>query len=110
MTPREREFKEAFERDLPEYAKMCQGPEPVIIFQQDAFATDYESSEFSLLGMGDQIRRIDGQGSTDYPAAFAFLCIVPSRHTPFPPSLGHCAMGVGAATSLRCGRYSLHLR
>jgi hypothetical protein len=30
---------------------MCQGPEPVIIFHQDAFAADYEANEFSLLGM-----------------------------------------------------------
>ena len=50
-TPREREFKEAFERDLPEYAKMCQGEAPVIIFHRDAFAADYQPSEFSLLGM-----------------------------------------------------------
>jgi len=51
MMPRELEFKEAFERDLPEYARMCRGDEPVIIFHQDAFAADYQPSEFSLLGM-----------------------------------------------------------
>ena len=51
MTLREREFKDAFERDLPEYAKMCQGSEPVIIFHQDAFAADYQPEEFILLGM-----------------------------------------------------------
>jgi hypothetical protein len=51
MTSREREFKEAFERDLPEYARMCQGDETVIIFHQDAFAADYQPGEFSLLGM-----------------------------------------------------------
>ena len=50
-TPREREFKEAFERDLPEYAKICQGEAPVIIFHQDAVGPDYQPSEFSLLGM-----------------------------------------------------------
>ena len=51
MTPRAREFKEAFERDLPEYARMCVGEEPVIIFHQDAFAADYQPNEFTLLGM-----------------------------------------------------------
>ena len=51
MTLREREFKEAFERDLPEYARMCQGKETVIIFHQDAFAADYQPEEFTLLGM-----------------------------------------------------------
>jgi hypothetical protein len=40
-----------FERELPEYAKMCQGEAPVIIFHQGAFAADYQPSEFSLLGM-----------------------------------------------------------
>jgi hypothetical protein len=30
---------------------MCQGEAPVIIFHQDAFAADYQPSEFSLLGM-----------------------------------------------------------
>ena len=64
-TPREREFKEAFERDLPEYARMCQGEAPVMIFHQDAFAADYQPSEFSLLGMAIKIRGIDGQGSPD---------------------------------------------
>jgi len=64
-TPREREFKEAFERDLPEYAKMCQGEAPGIIFHQDAVAADYLPSEFSLLRYGDQIRGIDGQGCPD---------------------------------------------
>ena len=29
---------------------MCQGEAPVIIFHQDAFAADYQASEFSLLG------------------------------------------------------------
>jgi hypothetical protein len=62
MTPREREFKEAFERDLPEYARMCQGDEPVIIFHQDAFAADYQPSEFSLLGMAIKYAGLMGKG------------------------------------------------
>ena len=54
----EREFKEAFERDLPEYAKMCQGEAPVIIFHQNAFAADYQPSEFSLLGMAIKYKEV----------------------------------------------------
>ncbi len=51
MTQRERDFKAAFERDLPDYARMCQGDEPMIVFHQDAFAADYQHNEFALLGM-----------------------------------------------------------
>ena len=51
MTRREREFKEAFERDLPDYARTWQSDEPVIVFHQDAFAADYQENEFTLLGM-----------------------------------------------------------
>ena len=84
-TPREREFKEAFERDLPEYAKMCQGEALVIIFHQDAFAADYQPSEFSLLGMaikyaglmGKEVRLIGKNRATVtvgfFKAPFAFL-------------------------------------
>jgi hypothetical protein len=51
MTQRQQDFKTEFERTLPEYAKMCRGPEPVVIFHQDAFAADYQLTEFTLLGM-----------------------------------------------------------
>jgi hypothetical protein len=61
MTQREREFKEAFEKDLPEYAKMCQGHEPVIIFHQDAFAADYQPEEFTLLGMAIKYAGLTGK-------------------------------------------------
>jgi hypothetical protein len=72
VTRREREFKEAFERDPPEYAKMCRGEESVIIFRQDAFAADYEPNEFSLLGiaikydglMGKEVRIISRNQAT----------------------------------------------
>ena len=47
---REQEFKELFEHQLPEFARMCADSVDMVIFHQDAFAADYQESEFSLLG------------------------------------------------------------
>ena len=53
MTAREQEFKTTIERNLPEYAKMCQDPnDEVVVFHQDAFAADYQTEEMALLGLG----------------------------------------------------------
>ena len=40
---------------------MCQGEAPLIIFHQDAFAADYQPSEFSLLGMAIKYARLMGK-------------------------------------------------
>ena len=55
MTNAERElrgqqFKVQFEHQLPEFARMCNDSVEVVIFHQDAFAADYQESEFCLLG------------------------------------------------------------
>lgn len=47
---REQEFKQLFEQQLPEYARMCSESADVVVFHQDAFAADYQESEFCLLG------------------------------------------------------------
>ena len=47
---REQEFKHLFERQLPDFARMCADSVEVVIFHQDAFAADYQESEFCLLG------------------------------------------------------------
>ena len=47
---REQEFKELFENQLPEFARICADSVDVVIFHQDAFAADYQESEFCLLG------------------------------------------------------------
>jgi hypothetical protein len=41
---REREFKEVFERQLPEFARMCADSVEMVIFHQEAFAADYQES------------------------------------------------------------------
>jgi hypothetical protein len=76
MTDREAEFKETFERQLPEYAKMCRGDEHVLIMHQDSFATDYRPEELASLGMaikyaglmGKEVRVIGRNGETLKPA------------------------------------------
>ena len=47
---REQQFKVQFEHQLPEFARMCNNAVEVVIFHQDAFAADYQESEFCLLG------------------------------------------------------------
>jgi hypothetical protein len=47
---REQEFRQLFERQLPDFARMCADSVEVVIFHQDAFAADYQQSEFCLLG------------------------------------------------------------
>jgi hypothetical protein len=47
---RELEFKQRFEDQLPEFARMCADSVEEVIFHQDAFAADYQEHEFSLLG------------------------------------------------------------
>jgi hypothetical protein len=42
---------------------MCQGEAPVITFHQDAFAADYQPSEFSLLGMAIKYAGLMGKES-----------------------------------------------
>ncbi len=64
---REATFKVQFERELPEFAQMCNSAAEVVILHQGAFAADYQESEFCLLGraikyaglMGKEIRILD---------------------------------------------------
>jgi hypothetical protein len=47
---REATFKVQFERELPDFARMCNAAIDVVILHQGAFAADYQESEFCLLG------------------------------------------------------------
>ena len=47
---REREFKESFEQQLPDFVRMCSDAIDEVVFHQDAFAADYQDREFCLLG------------------------------------------------------------
>jgi len=44
-------LKKTIARRLPDAAKMAEGDVPGVILHQDAFAADYQTEEYQLLGM-----------------------------------------------------------
>ena len=41
---------QTIEKHLPEFKKMCESDSDIVLLHQDAFAADYQSVEYSLLG------------------------------------------------------------
>ena len=47
---RELAFKRQFAQELPDFARTCNDSVDMVLLHQDAFAADYQESEFLLLG------------------------------------------------------------
>lgn len=72
---REQKFRRDFEREFPEFVRGCREDSEMTIIHQDAFAADYQETEFSNLGKaikyaglhGKQVRIIGRNAETLRP-------------------------------------------
>ena len=60
LTERMAALSAQIERLLPEFVKSCSNKE-VLIIHQDAFAADYQQSEYALLGMAIKFAGLYGK-------------------------------------------------
>jgi len=48
-------------KQLPDFARMCASDVETVILHQDAFASDYQEDEYTLLGMAIKYARLRGK-------------------------------------------------